>query len=64
MFLWTIASKALGGHLELSGAITKGHETQDPKKDTDSFSADIFDSSNIHGLTIVAKPVPKVDLED
>jgi hypothetical protein len=62
VLFWPITAKTCSGDLKFFGSIAKGHEAQDPQKDTNSFSADIFDSSHINGLTVITKPVAKVDL--
>ena len=49
--------------LELLGTIAKRHEAQDPEQNTNSFGTDIFDGTNIYSLTVVTKPVAKVDLD-
>ena len=54
--------KSFCGDLELTSTIAKGHEAQDPEDETNSFRGDIFDRTDIYSLTVVAKPISKVDL--
>ena len=60
VLLGAIAAKSICSHLEFFGAITKAHEAQNPKNDTDGFRTDIFDSSDVHGLTVIPQPVTKI----
>ena len=62
MLFRAIASEPGSSDLEFLGSIAKGHKAQDPQKNTDSFGADIFDCADIDGLTIITKPVAKIDL--
>lgn len=47
MLLGTIASKPLISDLKLLGAITKGHERENPKQQTNGIFADILDSADL-----------------
>lgn len=62
MLFRSIAAESLSSHLKFTRAIAKGQETQDPEQDTDSFGADVFDSSNVDSLRVISEPVAKVDL--
>jgi hypothetical protein len=53
MLLRTVASKAVPGHLELLGTISKAHEAEYPEQDTNCLSGHSLDSANVDGLRIV-----------
>jgi hypothetical protein len=53
MLLRAVASKAVPGHLELFGTISKAQEAKYPKQDTNCLSGHGLDSANVDGLRII-----------
>lgn len=45
----------------MGGLVCLPHESQDPENQSNGFSANILDRTYIHGLTVISKPIPKVD---
>lgn len=67
MYLWVVdvllgavASKSLGGYLELTRSIAKSEERKTPQQDTDGLSRELLQSTDIDRLRVVTKPVTKV----
>lgn len=64
VLLRAVASKSIGGNLELARSETEGHEAKDTKQEADGLGRDGLDSTNVDSLGVIAKPVTKVDAGD
>jgi len=57
MIFWSVAAKALHGDFELLCAISECHESEDPQQDANSFGGNVFDSTDIDGLSYKGRTV-------
>lgn len=62
--LGAVAADAVGGDLELAGAVAKGHEAEDAEEQADGLGGDGLDGADVDGLGVVAEPVAKVNAGD
>jgi hypothetical protein len=61
VLLGPIAPQPVSCNLKLLGAVSKGHEAQNPEEDADGLSRHHLDRAHIDSLRVVAQPVAKVD---
>lgn len=61
MVFGAVAANSIGSNFKFAGAVAKCHEAEDAEEKPDGFGGNRLDCSNIDGLGIVTKPVPKVD---
>ena len=57
MVFWSVTAQTFRSHFELLRAISKCHKTKDPEKNSNRFSTDIFDGSDIDCLSWRGKEV-------
>lgn len=55
-----VAAESLAGDLELAGAVSEAHESQNPQQKSDCLSRDILDGAHVDSLAVISQPIAKV----
>jgi hypothetical protein len=64
MFFGPIAPKSLRRDFEFSSSVAKSDEGETPEQDTNGFSRELLQATNIDSLGVVTEPVAKVNSLD
>lgn len=59
--LWSVDTQSLFRDFELTGGVPKAHKSQHPDQNANSIFLDALERSDIDCLTVISKPIAKVD---